>query len=145
MSTGHTQQEARDRMQVEFINNWIVGGGDTSELTPVAYDNEEFAIPNTDTAWVRLNIQFNVGFQDSFGNENNRGFRREGFVFVQIHAPENQSMETSDILGRTALDIFDGKNLDEIHFINGTYRNVGNVDGFYMSMVSVEFQYEEIK
>lgn len=133
-----TQNEAVDLMQSRFITQW-------ADETPVAYDNDEFDTPSADVEWARFNIQFNVGFQESFGNTGNRKFRRAGLIFIQVFTPENTGSFRGTELARRALNIFDGERLGDIWFVNGVIRSAGNINGWFQTNVSIEFRYDEVK
>lgn len=125
-----------------LLQEWVTGWGTT---TPFALDNEEFNPPSTE--WARFTIRDLAGGQESLGRTGNRKFRRRFQVIVQCFTPfdigQNRGLELATI----ARDIFEGRNFDDIHCLDGDIQRVGVPEGdsYYQVTVFVPGWYEQLK
>jgi len=140
MAVALTINEAREAIYDQFISDWAA-------QTPIAFDNDKFVPPTTDTAWVRLNIKFVTGSQASLGDVTDcRLFRREGLIAVQVFTPVGDYTYNNDILVADAMNVFEGKHISGIWFRNVRNDTVGSFEEkWYHQNMIAEFQYDEIK
>jgi hypothetical protein len=136
MSVTHNQ--ARDIIIAAFRTGW-------SSATDVAYDNEQFTPTDSTSAWARFVVHFNGSKQVSIAPSGSRSFRRFGIVSIQIFTSVSDNTFNSDTYANTALSIFEGKVISNVHFYDGGITTVG-VDGkWYQQNVVIYFYFDEIK
>lgn len=123
-------------MRAYFDAQW---GG----LTPVAYDDVEFDIPNGET-WVRLSIKHSHGYQASMGSPGSNRFRSVGALFIQVFAPEGNASKDARQKADAALEIFRGLTYQDINFYDVYAKEIGNADGWYQINVIANFRYDHI-
>lgn len=109
------------------------------------FDNEKF---DTDGSleWVRFTVRHVGGGQDTLGEEGNRKYLRRGLVAVQIYNEVDKGLERADQIAKLIRDLFEGKTLTGgIAFTNSDFREVGDDPPWYQSLLTIDFQYEEIR
>lgn len=134
-----TINEVRQLLYNTFNTSW-------ANETPIAFDNDEFNPPSTDTPWVRLVVRNRVSNQETLGPVTLRKFLRSGSVFVQVFVPINVGLAEADRLARLARNIFEGTRLSRALWINNVdVRESGPEDDWYQILVEGFFTYEETK
>ena len=157
-----TVQEARDRVFTHFGTFWdaqIVARGINASPFYVIYQNVDFDPEKDVRGWpqphAKIDVQHITGGIVSLGGTgpNARRFRREGFVAVEINTLKGDKdtqggTVLNDQLVQVAMDAFDGVHLlGNIWFQDVFPVEAGpDEDGqFFISTVSAEFIYDEIK
>lgn len=132
-----TPSEARNEIMKRYLNEF------TGQF-PIALDNKKLEKPDG-VKWVRLNIQFNDGNQDSLGQPTNRKFVKQGLIFVQVFTPANKGTNENDDLCKDSLELLDGVRLNNLWMYNGRISTIGSDGEFYQQNVVVEFEFENIR
>lgn len=128
------ENEAVAAIRAFFASGW-------GSLTPVLYDDEEKAIPESGT-WVRLNIRHTLGDQTTMGAPGNNRHEQQGGITVQIFQPEGQASKDARAKLAAATAIFRGKTTQNIHFYQTTPREIGSDGrGYYQVNVDIRFRY----
>lgn len=133
-----TPSEVRNAIAARYLNEY---NGDF----PIALDNLKFTKPNPNVKWVRVNVQFNGGFQSSLGKTGNRKFVKFGLLFIQVFTPANKATDENDTLADDSLNLFDGERLEQLWLYNGRIDTIGSDGEFYQQNVIVEFEFEDIR
>lgn len=132
-----TPTEARNEIMKRYLDNF------TGQF-PIALDNKKLKKPD-DEKWVRLNIQFNDGNQDSLGKEGNRKYIKRGLIFVQVFTPANKGTNDNDDLCYSSLALLDGVRINDLWMHSGKINTIGSDGEFYQQHVVVEFEFENIR
>ncbi len=136
-----TPEEAETAITTTFASEWI-----SSYL--VAYDNNDgFAKPEpTGTAaWLRLAVIYASGTQNTLGGVGNRLFRKFGSVVVQVFTVAGTGTLLNQQLASQALNIFEGRQIDSLWFLNGAIETIGTDGVWYQQNVNLEIQFDQIK
>jgi hypothetical protein len=154
-----TLAEARDRVFTHFNTFWVAEVVSRAILPAapyVVYQNVNFDPEKDVTGWpvpyAEVDVQHVTGGIASLGGSS-RLFRREGIVIVQIHTLKGDKdtqggTVLNDELAQVAMDAFDGKHLTgNIWFQDVFPVETGpDEDGqFFTTVVTAEFQYDDIK
>ena len=132
---------------------WIAGAaaavGEAAELRFVGVEREG-KIP-LDKFWGRVSTQGVAEGQASIANgvgaPNNRRWRADGLVFVQLFAPKsrNTAMQKLRLLAQLARDAYRGKQtLNSVSFYNARIQELDPEELFYRINVVAEYAYDEI-
>jgi len=132
-----TINEIREDIQNEFITQW-------GTTTPFAFQNEHFEEPEN-ASWVRLSVIHAGGGQHTLGQPNTRVFRRTAGVLIEIFTPKDAGTKSGDDLGHQARGIFEAKKIGEANFNDGEIREEGPIRSWFKHVVTVEFDYDELK
>jgi len=119
----------------------------TYSSTPYALDNQNFIppAPSTTVKWVRINVQFTSGAQDSLGAAGNRKFLKSGLLTFQVFTAVDAATNVNDAFCQSLQDLFEGVRIDDIWFLNGGIRYSG-IDGeWFQQNVVFDFQFEDVK
>lgn len=135
-----TPKEARNAIFTRYLDEF-------SGQFDIALDNQPFTPPEAGEGvkWVRVNVQFNTGNQDSLGTEGNRKFVKRGFLFVQVFTPVGHATNDNDELAQDSLDLFDGERLGDLWFQDGRIVTIGPDGEWYQQNVVLELTFEAIK
>lgn len=132
-----TYDQAVAALRAYFASGW-------GSLTPVAYDDQPFDIPNSQT-WVRFNIRHVDGDQTTMGDPGNNRHRQLGVVTVQVFQPAGQASTDARDKAQAAIDLFIGKTVNGIHFSKTHPREIGpDKAGFYQINVIANFRYDRL-
>ena len=136
-----TLNDARKAVYNQFTDNWIVDG---TPLSPFCFDNETM---NGELTWARCSVRSMPGGQSTLGQKGNRKYHRKGLARVEVYVPPASGLSEADRLCRAAAEMFEGSALAGLKFYDATTAEVGLVDDdrWFLSTVSVNFDYEEIK
>lgn len=135
----------RDAIAAMFKAAWEA---DTvSDDIEVRYDDRAVELPDSDVAWVRLNIQHSLGQQTTLGGENGRRFTRSGVVTVQVFTPVGEGLVLNDALSKIAHEIFEGGSTAQgsLLFRNVTTREIGVDGAWFQTNVVAEFEYDVVR
>jgi hypothetical protein len=132
-----TPTEVRNEIMKRYLNEF------TGQFS-IAFDNKKFDKPDGEK-WVRLNIMFNSGSQDSLGKATNRKFIKQGLVFVQVFTPSNKGTNENDDLCNSSLNLLDGVRINDLWMYNGRINTIGSDGEFYQQNAVVEFEFENIR
>lgn len=133
-----TPTEARNALMARYLDEF------TGQF-PIALDNQIFERPNSPTRWVRFNVQFNDGNQDTLGRAGNRKFLKLGLVFIQIFTPVNEATNANDGLANDSLNLMDAIRIDDLWTYNGRIETVGSDGEYYQQNAVLEFEFEDIR
>lgn len=154
-----TIAQARDRIFTHFNSFWtteVVGRGVLAAAPYVIYQNVDFDPEKDVSNWpqphVEIEVQHITGGIASLGGTS-RLFRREGFVLAQIKTLKgNKDTDggtvLNDELTQVVMDAFDGIHLTgNIWFLDVFPVELGPDDQgqFFITTVTAEFQYDDIK
>lgn len=131
-----TPAEARKEITSRFLLNFSGQFG-------IAIDNKRFE--STSYPWVRLNVLFNTGNQDTLGKSGNRKFVSKGLVIIQVFTEANQGTNENDTVAAACQTFLDGERFGVLHLYNGRIVTVGNDGADYQQNVIVEFEFETIR
>lgn len=139
-----TINEAREIVYQHLADNW----SPPSPAVPYVFDNESYdAIGKAD--YIRLFVRQVGRGQHTLGGTGQRVFRSRGFVLIQIFVLADRGLLRLDALGKTALDLYEGKTISQVAFHDGQYRerpSETKSDGTWRrGNVTVAFTYDEIK
>lgn len=133
-----TENEAFSAMAIAFSTAW-------NNETHIVWPDDHYTVV-ANQEYVRFNPISSFGTQQSLSEKNNRKFRYEGILIIQIFTPAGLKGTRNRLLARKALDIFEGEHIDGIWFRNGTPQTIGNTDDdFYQTNVSIEFIYDHTR
>jgi len=134
-----TYSEVRNEIMKRFITNF--------SAIPTAFDNQDIDPPDPSVTvkWVRLNVKFSNGTQDSFGASGNRKFLKSGLLIMQVFTAINAATNVSDTLCQQVQDAFEGVRIDDIWFFNGGIRFSGSDGEWYQQNVVFDFNFEDVK
>ena len=139
-----TPNEAREILYQYLVDNWAP----PNPAVPYTFDNESYDATGKDE-YIRLYVRQSGGGQQTLGRPSQREFRRRGFVLVQIFVLADRGLLRLDALGKTALDLYEGKTIDQVALHDGQYRErpeENKSDGTWLrGMVTVAFTYDETK
>jgi len=139
-----TINEAREIIYQYLVSNW----SPPSPTVPYTFDGESFDSKGK-AEYIRLSVHQAGRDQHTLGGINNRVFRSRGFVLIQIFVQADRGLLRLDALGKTALDLYEGKTISQVAFNAGQYRerpDENKSDGTWRrGNVTVPFTYDEIK
>jgi len=135
-----TQNQARRIIHQAFIDEW----DPPAPAVPYSFDNERLETENLD-AWVRLTIRNQVGGQWTLGPVGSRVYRRRGAVVVEVHSTVDRGLLRLDELTKAALDLYEGRNLEQVMFNDGTILELSPNGRWARGNVVVNFTYDETK
>lgn len=131
--------EAREILYAQFNTNWSL-----TPPVPFAFDNEAFDSEGLDEFAI-LRVRQTGGGQHTLGESGNRVFRRRGTVSVQLHVAVDSGLQRMDAMAEAVLDILEAKTISQVSLYDGDYRELGPLDGYARGLVSVAFDFDEIK
>ena len=116
-----------------------------STATPYVFDNEE--LNRQVAAWARLSIRDLAGGQYTMGKTGNRKFRRRGQVIAQAFTETGIGTAKCLRLAEQARDIYEGKRVNDILFLDGDIQRVGvpKGDRYYQVVMFCPFWYTVTK
>lgn len=127
----------RQTIETYFNTNWT--------KTDIAWDNVDFN-PKNRVEFVRFSWQENGGSQETLGSVGNRLFRHVGILFIQVLVKRSIATKRIDELADDALNLFEGKTISGVRFINCGKRNVTNFEPEWFQVnVICEFSLDIIK
>lgn len=136
---------ARDAIIGHFRTEW---NAQSAPVPEVLYQDDKKDTPSGNDSWARVTVLHNVSGQVTMGPPNNRRFRRQGLVTVQIFTPFGDGLTDSDIFAKVALDAFEGKETgggDTVEFRNVRMEEIGQNGNWHQTNVIAEFEYDEVK
>lgn len=139
-----TFNEAREILYQHLVSNW----SPPSPAVPYTFDGESF--DSTGKAeYIHLSVRQTGSNQHTLGDTGNRVFRRRGLVFIQVFVQADRGLLRLDELGKTALDLYEGKTISQVALHDGVYRErpeTNKSDGTWRrGTVTVPFTFDEIK
>lgn len=139
-----TINEAREIIYQYLVDSW----SPPSPVVPYTFDEESYDSTGV-SEYIRLFVRNSGRGQHSLGGTGQRVFRSRGYVLIQIFVQADRGLLRLDALGKTALDLFEGKTISQVAFHDGQYRerpDETRSDGTWRrGNVTVAFTYDEIK
>lgn len=139
-----TVNEAKQAILDRFLDNWT---GTTVDDTHVERENQVFDGPPSPAApWVRIVIDPRVGRQRTLAPVGSRTYNRRGAVLVSIFVPRGEGSTNTDALVQEVRSIFEGAEVDGIHFFATQERVVEGIKpdaDWYQVNTETEFLYTE--
>ena len=139
-----TPNEAREIIYQYFVDNWAP----PNPAVPYTFDSESYDATGK-VEYVNPYVRQSGGGQQTLGPSGQREFRRRGFVLIRVFVLADRGLLRLDELGKTALDLYEGKTIDQVMFHDGQYRErpeENKSDGTWLrGMVTVPFTYDETK
>ena len=130
--------EARRLLTSRFLNAF-------DSLYYVAVTNIRNDPPDIPVEWMRYNILFNEGNQDTLGRQPNRRFIKIGLITIQVFTPMNKGTNLNDTICELVQENQDAITLDELWTYNGRIQTVGNDGEYYQQNVVVEFEFQDTR
>lgn len=128
--------QAREVVYQRFVDNYT--------STPFTFEGEDYTPPSP--AWVRLSVRANTaGGQDTLGRAGNRRFRRNGIIAAQVFTPINQGLRQGDDLAQAIREIFEAQSFNGLDTTDGLIRESPPEDEWFIHIVEVFFDYDEVK
>ena len=116
-------------------------------LPDVLYDNKEKSPRDTEASWIRVNLMFTFGEQETLGGSGNRRFLKNGILSIQIFTPLGKGMQLSDYLSDQIIKFLEGGETatNKIPFNNVSPPNdFGNMGVWNQVAINSAFFYENI-
>lgn len=133
--------DAREVIYTAFKAGWEAA----YPTVPYTFPNEAFD-SNGKSEWVRISVLHgNEGGQYTLGGIGNRVFRRRGTVIMEIYSAVDRGLLRQDELQKTARDLFEGKTVNGVAFIDGDTFEGGPYLNWWRGSVRVAFDYDEVK
>jgi len=132
--------QADDIIYKYFFDNW------TDTTVKILMENDD-NIPNDNSSWVRLSVDYFDNDQTSMGAKNNRRFTRNGFFTFMVYTAQNIGTYTGKSICQSIIDMFEGEAINGINFLSGGYRVIGidKDEIWYKFVGKIEFYFDEIK
>ncbi len=139
-----TPNEAREIIYQHLVDNWAP----PSPVVPYVFEGESYDSQGK-VEYIEVNVRNTEGGQHTLGSPGERVFRRRGLVLIQVFVPADRGLLRLDVLGKAALDLFEGETISQVMFHDGQYRErseESRSDGTWKrGSVTVSFTYDETK
>ena len=120
----------------------------TPPVPVLLYEDFEQNVPDGDTEWARVTVQYNAASQVTLGQVGARRFRRFGLVTISILTPSGDGRARSEVLSDVARDILEGRRTggeDSVDFRNVRRQDVGRFRAWYQVDMLADFEYDAVK
>ena len=126
-------EDANAAIEARFNTEW-------ADAAPVKWDNVEFE-PTSGTSFVELQIHVAVAIQASI--EVTPLHRAFGIISTNIYIPLNIGTKTADDHADTIAAIFRAATFSNVICRSPRIARLGEVDGWFIINVSVDFHYDK--
>jgi hypothetical protein len=80
------------------------------------------------------------------GDGGQRRFRRVGLLFVEVYIPAGNGLSLADQIVKVVLDDVEGQTTaNGVYFRNAQVREEGVSGPWFLTVITVEFEYDEVK
>lgn len=116
-----------------------------TEDVPQAPDN--FNDPSGPSVWASVAVNHSSSAIASLRGTNGlTRYRRVGFVEVSVYTPAGNGLESNDAVVEVVLGGLEGKTTASgVELRSASIREVGNSGPWYQTVVTVDFEYDEVK
>ena len=144
--------QARNDIYSAVKTAWDAGAA-TSGKTLI-YDNVTSDIPQAESGstgdpdlWGAVRVENNISSVRSLrGDGGVQRFRRVGIVVVEVFTPAGNGLSSADAVVKVVLDGLEGKTTaNGIIFRNAQVREEGVSGPWFLTVITVDFEYDEVK
>jgi hypothetical protein len=136
-----THEEARNAIMQRFLDEF------EGEF-PIALPNQPFTQPEpaAGVKWVRLDMRFASGGQETLGAAGGRKFLHGGTAVVQVYTPNGDATNDNDELAKRALNLLDSVRVSASLWTDGGRVVTVGTDGeWYQQNMIVNTHFEETR
>jgi hypothetical protein len=147
--TSYTKREARDAV-LELIYNGIKADAYTGDLKIIFDDDDNddstgTNLPKSDESWLEIYMRHNAGGQSTLqGASGSRRFQRDGVIAINVYTPRGNNLKASDDISEIICSILENSNIP-IWFRNTISSEIGNFRSWYLTSITSEFTYDQIR
>lgn len=143
---------ARIDMYQAVKTAWDAGVATTGKV--LVFDNITKDIPTDEVGatgdpplWGAVKVENNLSQASSLrGDGNLRRFRRGGLLFVELYTPAGNGLSSADEAVKVVLDGTEGQTTaNGVYFRNAQVREEGVSGPWFLTVIAVEFEYDEVK
>jgi hypothetical protein len=147
-----TPEQARKDIYGAVKTAWDAGASTTGKV--LIFDNVTDDIPADEVAstgdpalWGAVKVESGASRQASLrGDGGLRRFRRVGVLFVELYIPAGNGLSLADEASKVVLDAIEGQTTaNGVYFRNAQIREEGVSGPWFLTVVAVEFEYDEVK
>lgn len=142
-----TKQEAVDEMLALFNTAWAPRAVVWEDVPPDAIALAAIDDTNTNvTAWARISVKHNGGYQQTLAGQGDRRFAKEGILLVEVYAPAGDGLTVARSLHTIVEQAFEGVSTPNgVWFRNVHTEEVGPDGPWTHANVIIEFSYDEVR
>ena len=113
----------------------------------VPIEPNQFNDTSVPSLWADVSVQHVSSEISSLRGTNGlKRYRRAGFVRVNVYTPTGDGLEFNDIVVGVVSDGLEGKTTaNGVELRSASSQEVGNSGPWFQSVVTVEFEYDEVK
>jgi len=147
-----TIEQARSDIYTALKAAWDAGAATTGKI--LTYGNVTADVPEDEIAStgtpepygsVRIENTFSSA-QSLRGDGGLRRFRRTGLLFVEVYTPAGNGLSSADQIVKVVLDGLEGQTTaNGVYFRNAQVREEGVSGPWFLTVITVEFEYDEVK
>jgi len=147
-----TPAVARTDMYSMLKTAWDAGAS-TSGKT-LLYDNVTADVPQAESGstgdpdlWGSVRVEKNLSRVRSLrGDGGLRRFRRVGFLVLEVYTPAGNGLLSADAVVKVVLDGLEGQTTaNGVYFRNAQVREEGVSGPWFLTVITVDFEYDEVK
>ena len=147
-----TPDEARSDIYLALKTAWDAGASTTGKT--LVYDNTTANIPTDEVGstgepntWGAVRVVSNTSrVQSLVGAEGVRRYRRTGVVVVELYTPAGNGLVFADSVVKVVLDGLEGQTTaNGVYFRDADVRDEGVSGPWFLTVVTVNFEYDEVK
>lgn len=97
--------------------------------------------------WGAVRLENSISTAQSLRGEGGlRRFRRVGLLFVELYIPAGNGLSLADQMVKVVLDSIEGQTTaNGVYFRNTQVREEGVSGPWFLTVITVEFEYDEVK
>lgn len=123
----------------QFRDNWTTLPGGSTMLTPVAWENITFRVPDPPSEWVSFSVLNGESVQTTIGAPTQNNLRCNGVVSVNIYVVDGDGKALQSQLIEKVCEIFRNQPINGIFFRTPAVSILGEDGGYYRANVSIGF------